>query len=108
MGDGISEAHGSRDRGCPHSSTYPCGTCTLNDRDAQIVRLQAEVERLKNDRTLRAVSGAQDIGLRGRAVAKLWAAFVAYQEWQKDDGDPETFADFAREEIPNLMPVDGG
>ncbi len=43
-----------------------------------------------------------------RAKAKLWQAFAAYQEWQEDQGDPETFADFAREELPGLMPVHGG
>lgn len=43
-----------------------------------------------------------------RAKAKLWQAFCTYQEWQEDDGDPETFADWAKEELPNLMPVSGG
>ena len=43
-----------------------------------------------------------------RALAKLWQAYAAYQEWQEDDGDPDTFADFAREELPRLMPVSGG
>jgi hypothetical protein len=42
-----------------------------------------------------------------RACQALWRAFVAYQEWQEDQGDPETFADFAREELPGLMPATG-
>jgi len=45
---------------------------------------------------------------RKRALAKLWQAYASYQEWQEDDGDPTTFADFAREELPGLMPVHGG
>ena len=51
---------------------------------------------------------ARLIGLHGRAASKLWAAFVAYQEWQEDQGDADTFASWAREEIPDMMPVDGG
>ena len=43
-----------------------------------------------------------------RACARLWQAFATYQEWQDDNGDADTFASWAREEIPNLMPVDGG
>ena len=43
-----------------------------------------------------------------RACARLWQAFATYQEWQDDSGDADTFASWAREEIPNLMPVDGG
>jgi hypothetical protein len=43
-----------------------------------------------------------------RARAKLWQAFAAYQEWQDDTGDEATFASWAKEEIPALVPVDGG
>ena len=42
-----------------------------------------------------------------RACAKLWQAFAAYQEWQQDQGDPATFASWAREELPDLMPKMG-
>jgi hypothetical protein len=44
---------------------------------------------------------------RKRALANLWQAYTSYQEWQKDDGDVETFLDFVREELPDLMPVTG-
>ena len=36
------------------------------------------------------------------ACAMLKQAFAAYQEWQEDNGDADTFADFARETIPEF------
>lgn len=43
-----------------------------------------------------------------RALAKLWQAYASYQEWEDDEGDPDTFAAFALKELPGLIPVSGG
>ncbi len=50
---------------------------------------------------------AKHVAAHKRACAKLWQAFAAYQEWQQDQGDPATFASWAREELPDLMPKTG-
>ena len=45
---------------------------------------------------------------RKRALANLWQAYATYQEYQEDQGDVDTFLDWVREELPDLMPATGG